>query len=668
MCSLPPTMITMQVACSVFSNSFRVVSYVFLRIIPFSAGTLVIPILYSLYLACLYTTLPPPVSHAAAKHEKADDTRSNPADISSGKNFFKQALSICFSLPTSIRRLQTASLLINSLIFLAAVDFVVGPYFDDALNVTFTRVGAVYPDAVKIAIRYPSTTEPIHILWRPSRNNSDHSWTVGPSVTLSHVNDWVNTTRLPQLWPDTAYEYMLATQNGTILPYPPRPVHFRTFPDPRLHRGSNFRFLASSCMKPNFPYAPLRGNRIEGFDLLAHHLWPEAHNGSIQIHAESADGATFKPDTSNQSVPSNDSETSPIISSTPTEFMIFLGDFIYADVPLYFGDTKDAYRRLYRRNYQSPSFRKVYERLPIIHTYDDHEFVDDFVGKSVDPAPYPNGADSFRIYNSQANYDSEDEDQHYYEFAYGADAAFFVMDTRRHRSDVDKVEPSSRTMLGERQLSVFYNWLSKVNSTMTFKFVVTSVPFTSLWTYGSVDSWAGYEEEKAAILDALFTVPNVIVISGDRHEFAAIEFTGKNPSSHRVLEFSTSPMSMFYIPLVRSLKLQSDDTVSRIRRKVAINDEGLEVAEDFVEEIPKESVLKSFPIGNYKWSAFNVDTRDQDHPVLRVDVVIDGLVHHNFTIEGISVKHSASTALGTIIPESFKGVLDRIGLTPNKWF
>ena len=49
--------------------------------------------------------------------------------------------------------------------------------------------------------------------------------------------------------------------------------------------------------------------------------------------------------------------------TVPTEFMIFLGDFVYADVPLYFGDDKEAYRRLYRRNYQSPSFRRVYEHL-----------------------------------------------------------------------------------------------------------------------------------------------------------------------------------------------------------------------------------------------------------------------------------------------------------------
>jgi alkaline phosphatase D len=47
----------------------------------------------------------------------------------------------------------------------------------------------------------------------------------------------------------------------------------------------------------------------------------------------------------------------------PAEFMIFLGDFVYADVPIWWGDDQEAYQRLYRRTYQSPSFRKVYERL-----------------------------------------------------------------------------------------------------------------------------------------------------------------------------------------------------------------------------------------------------------------------------------------------------------------
>jgi phosphodiesterase/alkaline phosphatase D-like protein len=35
-----------------------------------------------------------------------------------------------------------------------------------------------------------------------------------------------------------------------------------------------------------------------------------------------------------------------------------------------------------------------------------------------------------------------------------------------------------------------------------------------------IDSWAGFEKEKAMLLDALHTVPNVVILSGDRHEAA----------------------------------------------------------------------------------------------------------------------------------------------------
>lgn len=51
------------------------------------------------------------------------------------------------------------------------------------------------------------------------------------------------------------------------------------------------------------------------------------------------------------------------VGKSRVEFGLFLGDFIYADVPMYFGDDSESYRRMYRRNYQSTGFRKVYEKL-----------------------------------------------------------------------------------------------------------------------------------------------------------------------------------------------------------------------------------------------------------------------------------------------------------------
>lgn len=130
---------------------------------------------------------------------------------------------------------------------------------------------------------------------------------------------------------------ILTDSNHSTLPYPPHPIQFSTFPDPRLTSGSDFRFIVSSCVTPNFPYrGPSYRKAIHGFDLLAKII--NSNTAPISGHTSSS-------------------------SVVPLEFMLFLGDFIYADVPIYVGDEKEAYRRLYRRNYQSYSFRKVYERI-----------------------------------------------------------------------------------------------------------------------------------------------------------------------------------------------------------------------------------------------------------------------------------------------------------------
>ena len=89
------------------------------------------------------------------------------------------------------------------------------------------------------------------------------------------------------------------------------------------------------------------------------------------------------------------------------------------------------------------------------------QIINNYVGQSNDTPPFANADDAFRIYNADGNYDSRVPGQHYYDFRYG-DVAFFVMDTRRHRSNPLTDEAATRTMLGETQLSALYEWLGKV--------------------------------------------------------------------------------------------------------------------------------------------------------------------------------------------------------------
>ncbi|KAI0956901.1 hypothetical protein AcW1_005469 [Taiwanofungus camphoratus] len=688
-------------ANAVLSTLFRTAAYIFLEVVPVRIGKTVLPTLYTLYLATYYFQPSSDTKHVPKKDtlngdsKTADSKEQTPGEKAlppvppptiTAADVFP---TILFSLPSPSRSLRLANLAINTLLFVAAVEFVAYPYFDDASDVVYTRVGAVYPDAAKVVVRYPamnSTDHIVHIVWRQvlgSDDADDKPWKDGPVMNLTQELDWVRTVKLDGLWPSTTYEYRLQDANQTFLSYPAFPIRFHTFPDPQLQSGSHFRFLASSCVTPNFPYVPLQGRRIKGFDLLADYVWPiEKQVASLASSGatEFADSSPTSSSTSSVSLSSetahtsNESRVSSANASTtvathpPTEFMIFMGDFIYADVPIYYGDDKEAYRRLYRRNYQSDSFRKVYERLPIYHTYDDHEIINNFAGQGNDTLPpFPSANDAFRLYNAEANYDSLEHEQHYYDFRYG-DVAFFVMDTRRYRSVVAVTDEASRTMLGEKQLAALYDWLGKVNNTATFKFIVTSVPFTSLWQHDAlVDSWAGFTYEKTALLSALHSVPNVVLLSGDRHEFAAIEYASEDPG-HSVLEISTSPLSMFYVPFIRTLRMKSEGIVHKRREVVSLGENGTSEVTTVTEEIPQELVLKYVGKGNYKWSSIEVDTRNQEHPTVLVQIMIDGAEAYKLTVVGKPVKLRSSTTLGAYVPQSFKGVLDRIGLKPSRWF
>ena len=176
------------------------------------------------------------------------------------------------------------------------------------------------------------------------------------------------TTGIIQLFTFYATDKLVpADEPSMFLSYPAQALRFKTFPDPAVQSGAHFRFLSTSCMLPNFPYIPGNSRRLKGFDYLAEYLWPlneptTLNNGTISDNEILLEANDTSPSSNAQQilkVPNGSSASQDV----PVEFMLFLGDFIYADVPSYFGDDKEAYRRLYRRNYASPNFRKVYEKL-----------------------------------------------------------------------------------------------------------------------------------------------------------------------------------------------------------------------------------------------------------------------------------------------------------------
>jgi alkaline phosphatase D len=109
-----------------------------------------------------------------------------------------------------------------------------------------------------------------------------------------------------------------------------------------------------------------------------------------------------------------------------------------------------------------------------------------------------------------------------------------------------------------------------------------------------------------------------------------IEFAPPASSGHKLFEISTSPLSMFYIPVVRTLDNVSVETVQRVQTITALDADGNQTVTEVVEEVPKERVLNYTPIGNYKWSAIEVDTRDLDRPLAKLELVADGRVAYKY--------------------------------------
>jgi alkaline phosphatase D len=158
----------------------------------------------------------------------------------------------------------------------------------------------------------------------------------------------------------------------------------------------------------------------------------------------------------------------------------------------------------------------------------------------------------------------------YFAFTQGP-AEFFVLDTRRYRSENnDNATDVNKTMLGKHQLADLLLWLKAPPPRgVKWKIVGSSVPFTKNWRHGDKDTWGTHLVERQIILESMWTAVDthgvgVVVLSGDRHEFAATEFPspkGAKWSSHAVVhEFSASPLNMFYLPF-RTYRQKDEEDV-----------------------------------------------------------------------------------------------------------
>jgi len=479
---------------------------------------------------------------------------------------------------------------INMALIAMALDVVYrAPLLHQCHDASFARVGYVSENSAKILVREPYAFD-VKVLYR-SIDGTERSWmhkthrASQPEYWLTNDTDFTTVMNIEHLRPDLPYEYIVETSRGNIT------GTFTTAPRPgriSMLKDNKYTFVHSSCIKPRVPYTPFQHPlEFPGMKHLARWL-PE-----------------LKP-----------------------YFMLFLGDFIYVDVPHRQGSDVETYRREYRQVYSSPSWPAVSENLPWIHVIDDHEIHNDW-NSNMTGVAVP-AYDAFTHYNAAPNPPPHREGATYFSFTQGP-AEFFLLDTRRYRTPASKdASDPSKTMLGAQQLSDLLAWIHKVPPPgVHWKFIVTGTPFTKNWQFGSEDTWGGHLYERRRILEAAWDLSSthdigVVVLSGDRHEFAATSFPppkdGKWPTSATVHEFSTSPLSMFYLPF-RTYKETDDEDVC----------------------------LKYLPDGNSKFGAVEITTPEHgEQSFVNYRLFIDGneaWTHSISTPPGRSGSHRAKDAV-----------------------
>ncbi|KAJ6783013.1 hypothetical protein PWT90_09192 [Aphanocladium album] len=482
-----------------------------------------------------------------------------------------------------------ATFLINALFVALTADALYrARIFYPADDLSFVRLGYISNDEAKMLIREPNQAKmPVTVeirladaippfedpIWRLAGGlQSTNNETDFTGIVNIHLKD-----KHPR-W----YEYRTSNNHAGRFLSAPKPGQLSDKTD------GKFTFLSTSCILPRFPYSP--------FD-----------------HALAIPGLRHL------------AEKLPGLSA---QFMLFLGDFIYIDVPNRFGKSIDEYRMQYRQVYASPDWAPVAQNLSWIHVLDDHEISNDWDASNT--GVYQAAVEPWATYQANVNppkalragsNNIQRKDATWYSFAQGP-ASFFLMDTRSYRSR-NKVpfEDEEKTMLGPEQLEDFLAWLARPEPRgIKWKIVASSVPFTKNWPVNVQDTWGGFLVERRRILEAMWDAGargmGVLVLSGDRHEFAATKFPppadSKWPASAAAHEISTSPLNQFASPF--PTYRQTDD---------------------------EDVKLKYIPSGSSKFGAFTIENVEGES-TLQYQLYVDGKEAWNTTL--IAAKPSSGTS------------------------
>jgi alkaline phosphatase D len=219
-----------------------------------------------------------------------------------------------------------------------------------------------------------------------------------------------------------------------------------------------------------------------------------------------------------------------VIDSKQPDFFLHLGDIIYADHPKKsFRPSVSHYRSKHAANRKDRDLQNFLARYVTYAIWDDHETEDNCNILN------PHMEDALTVFREYWPCKAVDAAALYRQFTW-AGIDFFILDTRRFRSQQQLPDGADKTMLGTAQKSWFKDRLKA--STAPFKFIITSVPFHG----GGADTWGSYASERGEITRFIRNekISGAILLTGDYH--LARDWTN---AKTRLREYMAGPIASF---------------------------------------------------------------------------------------------------------------------------
>ncbi len=224
-----------------------------------------------------------------------------------------------------------------------------------------------------------------------------------------------------------------------------------------------------------------------------------------------------------------------VIAASKPDLYVGLGDNVYASKP-----EDQPIGDQYKLQSRVPEFQKFRSEVPMIATWDDHDFgAND--GGAENPLIPEAKTQFLQFFPFDAQKIPADQKGVYHSFVFGEPGQrvqFILLDTRSYRSPLEKntnpqhkldiyqpTKDTTKTILGSEQ----WTWLEKeLKTPAEVRILVSSIQVIS--EEHGFEKWANFPHERKRLFELLKKTKarNVVILSGDRHmsEVSQIQLPG----------------------------------------------------------------------------------------------------------------------------------------------